>query len=339
MKPWCPAIYVVAAIFMISRTSTAESHSCQDKEKAMARPLEVMTREQAAAILGERIIYNNDGEATTVCLRGQDASPEMLRAIEVFPELYGFGVVDANVEAAAIVPVLRQLPNLTYAHFVRCPRVTDGVLPEVAALPKLESLNLDATGITDEGLLSLLVSRSLISVSLSQTAITDAGVKTMANLPTLVGLHVCDTPVTDEGLKALRGHERLKVVWASGSKIGDEGLAHLATCPLLTEVLARKTHLTDAGIEAIAKARHLRLLHASGKFSRRSIAALAACSELRSFLLEGDIEVGDQDVAIFSSFKGFRSIGLWGSRISEAGEVQLKAILPKTSITMASSEP
>lgn len=304
----------------------------------MARPLEVMTREQAAAILGERIIYNNDGEATTVCLRSQDASPEMLRAIEVFPELYGFGVVDANVEAAAIVPVLRQLPNLTYAHFVRCPRVTDGILPEVAALPKLESLNLDATGITDEGLSSLLVSRSLISVSLSQTAITDAGIKTMANLPTLVSLHFCDTPVTDEGLKALRGHERLKVVWASGAKIGDEGMAHLATCPLLTEVLARRTHLTDAGIEAIAKAKKLRLLYASGTFSRRSLEALAPCTNLHTFLLEGSVDLGDDDIDLFAPFKTCMYVTVNNSRISKVGEARVKAMLPRTRVDLVPTE-
>lgn len=297
-----------------------------------------MTREEAAALLGDRITFKNNGDAATVGLHGKSASPDMLRAIEFFPELYGLGVVNANVDVAEAIHALQQLPNLTYVQFVRCPRITDDILPVVAALPNLESGNFTGTGVTDHGMPALLESKSLISVTFSDTTITDAGVRTLANLPTLECLEIRNTAVTDAGLEALRGHKRLASLWVRGCKVGDDGMRHIATCPLLQEVLARQTHLTDAGIENVATAKNLKLLQASGTFSRRSIAALATCGELHSFLLEGKIDLGDEDIETFAPFKGSRSIGLWGSRITEAGEARLKAMLPKTRVSITAPE-
>lgn len=338
MKRALKAVILAIAAFVIPCAGRGDGKAPQDNEASMEHETEPMPRSTAAAILGKRIIFNNNGEATTVSLQGDSASPEMFRALEAFPELYGLGVLDADVELTAVTHALEELSGLTYVTFVRCSNINDRILPVVAALPKLHDADFEGCRITDEGLPSLLASQSLVAVSVCETAITDMGVATLAKLPTLGRLHITNTAVTDAGLEALRGHDRLAVVWASGTKIGDEGLAHLATCPALQEVLARRTCLTDAGVEAISKAKKLSLLQASGKFSRRSLAALATCGELRSFLLEGELDLGDDDIKIFAAFNRLRFIGVRGSRISKEGEARIKELLPKTRIDISPPE-
>lgn len=338
MKRAPKSIILVIAAFVIPCVGRGDGKAPQDNEAFMEHETEPMPRSTAAAILGKRIIFDNNGEATTVSLRGESASPEMLRAIEAYPELYGLGVLDANVDPTAVLHALPQLPSLTYVTFVRCPTLNDAILPVVAALPKLEAANFEGCPITDQGLPSILASRSLTEICVRETAITDTGVATLAKLPALVRLDITNTAVTDAGLETLRDHDRLTVVWASGTKIGDDGMRHLATCPSLEEVLALRTQLTDAGIEAIANAKKLRLLHASGKFSRRSLAALATCGDLRAFLLEGEIDLGDDDVELLAAFKGLRTIGLRGSIISKDGEARIKELLPKTRVNISPPE-
>jgi hypothetical protein len=335
MVLWKRTTLIVAVISACLATSERTLAAELEEDAVNRKP---KSREEAAALLGKRIIFENNGDASSVSLRGKDATPEMFVAIEAFPELSGLGVLDADVDGATVVPTLQQLPNLTYVRFIRCSQIADDVVPVVAAIPRLRDASFEGCPITDHGLPAILASQSLVALWMSETAITDTGIAALAKLPTLGRLAVTDTAVTDAGLEALRGHDRLAVVWASGTKIGDDGMQHLATCPLLEEVLARRTHLTDAGIEAIAKAKKLKLLYASGRFSQRSLTALSACTDLHTFLLEGEIDLGDEDVEMVASFKRCRSVTLLGSRITDAGTARIKELLPNTRIDIGPPE-
>jgi len=91
--------------------------------------------------------------------------------------------------------------------------------------------------------------------------------------------------------------------------------------------------ITDEGVEAVAKAKKLTLLYASGPFSRRSLEALARCTDLHTFLLEGMVDLGDDDLDLFSSFKTWRYVTVNDSRISKEGEARVKAMLPRTRVS------
>ncbi len=302
------------------------------EERAMARDPKV--REEAIAVLGNRIMLSEDGAAKHVQLRGTDTAPELMQAIEAFPELKELQILEARIDPAAATHAIERLPALERVLFIRCPTVTDDMVPVIAGLPKLRTLSLEGCPITDHGLPPLLQSQTIEAIILDDTGITDDGIATLAELPKLERLHIGNTAVTDRGVEALQGHKYLGALWAHRSRIGDAGIGHLATCPRLVAVHALRTKCTDEGIEAIAAAKKLMVLEAGGTFSRRSIKALEACPRLNTLRLEGTIDLGDEDIEAFAPFHGIRFMELTGSHITDFGESRLKEMLPKARIVV-----
>jgi hypothetical protein len=83
------------------------------------------------------------------------------------------------------------------------PEVDDTGLGFLAAMPELEVLSVDGTGLTDAGLLHLLKLKKLTTLDLSYTQITDKGLDRLKELPELRILHLQGTTVTCEAVHAL----------------------------------------------------------------------------------------------------------------------------------------
>ncbi len=91
--------------------------------------------------------------------------------------------------------------------------ITDALLPELAAMPRLERLDLGGTACTAEGLAALRAAPSLRSLNLTGLAIGDAALPALAGMPALRKVYLWDTGVTPGGLDDLaRTRPELTVV-------------------------------------------------------------------------------------------------------------------------------
>ena len=84
--------------------------------------------------------------------------------------------------------------------------ITDDMLKEVAALPKLSALDVQFTAITDEGLRYLSRAPTLTLVVVTGTSITDEGLSHLADLRTLKSVFAEKTSISETGL--MRFHDR-----------------------------------------------------------------------------------------------------------------------------------
>jgi len=123
-----------------------------------------------------------------------------------------------------------------------CFAAKDAGLRELATLPRLRTLDLGDTDITDEGFAHLapLTSLTRLDVSMADERITDASIAIIGTFTKLVRLEVWRTSITDHGL------------------------AHLANLTALVELDLLGTSVTDAGIMALAKLPKLRWLGVYG---------------------------------------------------------------------------
>lgn len=87
---------------------------------------------------------------------------------------------------------------------VRWERASDDALVHLAALPKLEHLNLAGSEITDNGLTHLRPLKHLRSLDLASTKVTDTGLMHLRPLEHLHSLDLASTTVTDMGLIHIR---------------------------------------------------------------------------------------------------------------------------------------
>ncbi len=133
-------------------------------------------------------------------------------------------------------------------HVVRCSeleglhldeaRITDADVPLFARLPKLRSLQLARTVLTDQGVRILVSScHDLTILTLSGSNLTDAVLPDLASLPALQTLGLMDQPITDEGLRELKKCTTLEVLDVQSTKVTAAGIAELRRSnPKLREV-------------------------------------------------------------------------------------------------------
>ncbi|KAJ8313977.1 LOW QUALITY PROTEIN: hypothetical protein KUTeg_008538 [Tegillarca granosa] len=110
-----------------------------------------------------------------------------------------------------IQSVLKKLKNLNLSG---CKQLTDKCLQIVQELPSIVSLNLEETGITEEGLILYLAScpQCLQHLNLSRTKVTEKIFSHLKNLPALKSLYLEQTQVCGlSGIQELRHLETLDV--------------------------------------------------------------------------------------------------------------------------------
>lgn len=109
--------------------------------------------------------------------------------------------------------------------------VSVDLLRRIGKLPKLESLTLDFTNVTDVGVSELAGSKSLIHLELMSTRLTDAGLKHIGSMTNLRILQVSHTKVTGDGLKHLSPLRNLVQLQIEGTDISDDDIDELLKLP------------------------------------------------------------------------------------------------------------
>jgi internalin A len=152
------------------------------------------------------------------------------------------------VTDAALEP-LGRLTRLGELDLSGCTGVTDrGATLLARNHPRLQTLRLTGTGITDAGLAHLAGLDELRLLQLDGTKITDAGLAHLrGRLPNLKALLLHGTAVTDAGLAHLRGM-RLRSLNLQETAVTDAGLEHLGGQTELVTLGLTKTRVTDAGL-------------------------------------------------------------------------------------------
>ncbi len=134
--------------------------------------------------------------------------------------------------------------------------VTEPTLALLLAFPKLEVLQLHATGLQDGHLARIGQLTTLRDLSLSDTKVTDQGLRHLQSLKQLEHLSLHGTRVTDAGLKQLVGLAGLTDVLHAETAITESGLAAFHTAriaqvePPSTEKESVATTDHPAGVES-----------------------------------------------------------------------------------------
>jgi hypothetical protein len=132
--------------------------------------------------------------------------------------------------------------------------VGDAEVELLKVFTDFDSINLDRTRVTDEGLRHIAGLRKLHRLNLAETRVTDAGLAHLRGLDELKLLGLRGTQVTDAGLDHLRHLTRLQLLNLAGTRVTDAGLQKLATLKGLQELYMAQTGVTEAGLKQLQAA-------------------------------------------------------------------------------------
>jgi len=132
--------------------------------------------------------------------------------------------------------------------------VTDAGLKHIAGLSQVKHLHISRTSITDSGLEHIQGLTKLEWLFLRETGITDAGLRHLAGLKHLTCLDLTKTKITGPGLRHLDCLENLKILYLGQTKITDPGLDQLTGFHQLKELYLGDTRVTEEGAKRLQRA-------------------------------------------------------------------------------------
>jgi Leucine-rich repeat (LRR) protein len=179
-------------------------------------------------------------------------------------------------------------------------------------LPQVESLSLEATGVSDRSLARLVTLRRLRQIDLSSTLITDNGMATLARHENLENVVLNRTAVSDAGVAELAQLKSLRKLGLCMTDISDSALTTLATVKAIEELDLSFTGVTDTGLAKLRGMPRLRKINLSGTFiSDKGLEYLAELPSLKQLWLIID-----------------------GNRVTKAGVRRLQTTSPELQITL-----
>ncbi len=118
--------------------------------------------------------------------------------------------------------------NLTFTGVSLRKNLTDELFAKIGPLiPKMVSMDLSATSITDKSIALLAPAKDLRMIRLSETGITDASMDTLVTLTNLESVNLYGTAVTDAGVKKLSALPNLKRLYLWQTDVSPEAIAEL----------------------------------------------------------------------------------------------------------------
>ena len=212
---------------------------------------------------------------------------------------------DPEVKQRALM-IIQQIEKTAIAYFKKLGRKVT-VYEERPGKP-VKQLTLNATDITDAGLVHLKGLTNLQHLHLQNTQVADAGLVHLKGLTNLSTLGLEHTKISDAGLVHLKGLTSLKSLLLDKTKITDAGLVHLKELSKLTSLDFQDTKVTDAG-----------LVHLKG------------LSKLTSLDFQ-DTKVTDAGLVHLKGLANLQRLNLYGTKVSNSGIEKLKKALPGCNI-------
>ncbi|WP_020476342.1 leucine-rich repeat domain-containing protein [Zavarzinella formosa] len=213
------------------------------------------------------------------------------------------------------------LKSLTF--YGKC-LMTDAQAGELSKLSKLEKLAANGSKLTEDGFKELGKLKALKSLTFWH-----------------LGWH--GVKLTGTGFAHLAGCESLREFNFSGSTIGREGLEALTKVPQLEKITFYHTRVSDADMELLKKFPHLKSVHVGPQFSMRlgdaGLKTIAGLSTVEELIYNETILTWDGSLQAVAAMPKLSKLTLEEVEVSESDLKQLRAALPKTTITVKPPKP
>ena len=245
-------------------------------------------------------------------------------------------------EEAGWFATLKGIPNLTQLE-VPLTRPSDGDLDALKDLPKLDSLFIDGSNLTEAGMVTLGRLTSLNSLGLSSpdgsSHPTDAGLAHLASLSKLRMLWIDAGDLTGQGFARL---DKLPItsVWLMGLQARHRGLvAHLLTRPI-TLLSLDGPGLTDQCLETFGSQPtldQLSLNHTA--ITDAGLASIVNQVPALFYLSLDGTAITDAGLMNLANVPKLRMICAFGTNITEKGIAALHTIRPKIRVLTGPDVP
>lgn len=260
----------LACVAVAALASTV--HRVQSRSNGKSTLTDIPLREDAC-------VCGMLGDAPMVSIEGM---PMRVFGIESRPANLAGAQVNAGSVAEDFVAGDSVMVSLPYSE------ADDDHLRLVAKVPRVCSLALDGTRITDAGLQHLRGMVYLETLSLGSTAISDAGAKILADVRSLRYLDLRRTRLTNESLVALAALRRLESLDLSGTQVDHIGLIHLSQFPNLQMLALNDVPVDDGVVAALQAITSLTELHLRGTgITESGLAQLTALPRLEVCDVDG----------------------------------------------------
>jgi Leucine-rich repeat (LRR) protein len=235
-------------------------------------------------------------------------------------ELYGPLVSDAGITHLAGLTSLEEL-RLDGNN-----RIGDAALASLKDLTNLRDLYFHGARITDAGIASIARLTALETLTLGNSQVGDGAMATIANFTKLQTLDLQHTNITDVGMARLKGLTSLRWIALIGTNVTSRGFANLAEMTAMTNVYANGTQIDDGALDSMRRMSGLKTLYVpnTGITEAGLLRALPGFPELE-WLSINALPATDNIIPTLLGLKKLKFIEMNGTRITAAGEAQLKA--------------
>jgi internalin A len=323
---------LMAAVLVIGSGLGWLSHS------ARVQRLAVAALEEA----GASVVYNW-GDPSRPPGSGPTEPPYPRWAVDALgPDFFGH-VVQVNYKGDRRfgdeqMTALGRLPRLDSV-WIEGSAVTDAGLAHLRDLTRLNCLGLCWNkGITDGGLVHLRGLENLEDLSLLYTGIEGRGLAQLARLSRLDVLQITSVAPTDKNMAALSRMKSLKTLSLSGERLSDAGLAPLAGLANLESLQfggAQCRGITTAGMAHLAALKRLAFLDLD-RTRVDSLQHFKGLSSLKYLSLQ-QTPIGDAGLAFARNLDRLETLNLSDSQVSDAGLDHLASLKHLTTLHLFST--
>lgn len=182
---------------------------------------------------------------------------------------------------------------------------------DVTRLPKqpflLTRVSLpDNEKVTDGGLAAFEGCKSLVYLSLVNTAVTDAGMVHFRDCKNLEYLNLINTEIGDDGLAHFAGCKNIRTLLLMNTQAGDRGLAGFKGCSKLQSLDLGAPAVSDLGLENFNSCVDLEFLNLNcPRMTDVAMANFKHCKKLQGVSLHGGVtDAGLEHIRNCSELKG-----------------------------------
>ena len=162
-----------------------------------------------------------------------------------------------NVQDHFLQPLL-DLPKLAMLDLSFNKNLTGADFQLFGSKQNLIGLNLENSGITDQGLAGLTKFGSIYMINLAHTKVTSNGMSALGAIKKLSGVDLSDTLVDKAGLATLcKEKPSILTLYLAGDKIGDDSVPDILKLKNLNGVDISATNITEHGIRQLAELKKL----------------------------------------------------------------------------------
>lgn len=287
-------------------------------------------------------------ELESLDLESVSLSNEGLKAIGALTQLKSLILnhpYNKQLTCDAVTAPLCNFKNLKALDLSYC-QVSNAGLKNLQSLSDLQDLDIRGTFVTDYGMKSVALLKSLKKLNVSSlqrqpgepknnqpVGITDVGLTDLQPLKRLQELSACDSLVTDAGLSTIADFSAMKVLDLSGTSVSDAGLAKLKNLRNLERLKLKDTQVTGSSFKDLAALTSLKDLDLSEtKVQDRYLADLKLPKLERLDLTRTQVTGKSfKDMAALTSLK---DLDLYGAKVEDRylSDLQYLPALEKLSL-------